>query len=468
MQNQPDGGSPTGIADLSPVARRGQQRAWNWYDWAMHAFYTSVQAVLFGPYIISVANVAAGCRSGAGSCDGSVSLLGLHIPPGSLPSYLVVGSTVINAFFLPLVGAFVDRSAHKKRGMANFGWAGAAACSLLFFMAGSNWQIGAVGFVLANILGGCSRVAYYAILVEISSEVERDAVSSRGWAFGYLGGALLLVINLIMVLRPEMFGMSTTMAVRLSMLSAAIWWAVFTIIPFVRLHDHEPVHVVAERGSVWQQSFGQLMTTFREMRNYPMTMTFLVAYLFYNDGIQTVLTSASVYGSKQLHFSNSQLITTILLIQFVAFGGALAFGKVAQRVGAYRPILYGVFVWMVIVVLAVFLPAGNLPLFLAVGVAIGIVMGGTQALSRSFFSLMIPRGREGEYFGLYNALERGTSWIGTLVFGLAYQLTSPHSYRPAIFTVIVLFVIGAVFLIRLDPERGIQEAGNRTPAVLET
>jgi UMF1 family MFS transporter len=155
------------------------------------------------------------------------------------------------------------------------------------------------------------------------------------------------------------------------------------------------------------------------------------------------------------------LIATILLIQFVAFGGALFFGRLAGKYGAYRAILWGTFAWMVIVVVAMFLPAKNIALFLTVGVAIGVVLGGTQALSRSFFSLLIPRGREGEYFALYNAFERGTSWFGVLLFGVVFQITG--SYRPAIVSLIVFFILGAVFLLRLDPERGIAEAGNAVP-----
>jgi UMF1 family MFS transporter len=152
------------------------------------------------------------------------------------------------------------------------------------------------------------------------------------------------------------------------------------------------------------------------------------------------------------------------MIQFVAFGGALLFGRLAARYGAYRCILYGTYAWMVIVVLAMFLPRENVVTFLLAGIAIAIVLGGTQALSRSFFSLLIPRGREGEYFALYNACERGTSWFGTFLFGVVFQVTG--SYRPAIVALIVFFVLGAVFLLRLDPRRGIQEAGNAVPAVV--
>ena len=208
----------------------------------------------------------------------------------------------------------------------------------------------------------------------------------------------------------------------------------------------------------------QLAATLRDTRHFPMTLTFLVAYLFYNDGIQTVIVSASVYGEKQLGFSTSVLIATILLVQFVAFGGALLFGKLAERFGSRRIILAGLGVWMLVVTAGYFLPAHQIALFMALAVGIGLVMGGTQALSRSFFSLLIPRGREAEYFSLYQACERGTSWLGTLVFGLVHQLTD--SYRPAIFALIVFFVVGGVLLARVDPERGIREAGNTVPTVV--
>ncbi|MBZ5738990.1 MFS transporter [Nocardioides mangrovi] len=451
-------------ATVEPEERRREQRAWNWYDWANSAYYTTVLTVLFAPYMITVAGEAAGCVDADDTCSKTVSVLGLDVAAGSLPFYLTSFATIASAFILPVVGAFVDRSAHKKWHMAGFAWAGSFFCALLFFLRGDQWQLGAFAIVVSSILGGCSLVSYYAILVDISTEDERDAVSARGWAFGYLGGGLLLLLNLVMVLGHDAFGLSKGMSVRVSLLSAAVWWAGFTIIPLLRLRDREPQGVVREDGSLFQRSFGQLFTTLREMRRFPMTLTFLVAYLFYNDGIQTVIYAASTYGSKQLRFGDSVLIATILLIQFVAFGGALFFGRMATTYGSYRTILWGVVGWMVIVVAAIFLPEKNVALFLVVGIAIGIVLGGTQALSRSFFSLLIPRGREGEYFALYNACERGTSWFGTFLFGLVFQVTG--SYRPAIFALIVFFVLGGLLLVRLDPRRGIEEAGNAVPAVV--
>ncbi len=459
-----DAGDPRGVADLRPLDRAREQRAWYWYDWANSAFFTTTLTVLFAPYMIDVAGRAAGCANPDETCSRTLSVLGLHLAAGSLPFYLTSFATIASAFLLPIVGAMVDRSAHKKRHMAIFAWTGAATASLMFFMQGHSWQIGAFSVVVSSILAGCSLVSYSAILVDISTEDERDRVSSMGWAFGYLGGGTLLLLNLVLVLGHDAFGIDKGLAVRLSLLSAALWWAAFTIIPFVRLRDHAPVHVVPESGSVLQRSFGQLWTTLRELRGYPMTLTFLLAYLFYNDGIQTVIYAASTYGSKQLGFDQSVLIATILLIQFVAFGGALYFGRLAERHGAYRSIVWGTYAWMAIVVVAMFLPARNVALFLVVGVAIGVVLGGTQALSRSFFSLLIPRGREGEYFALYNACERGTSWFGTLLFGLVFQVTG--SYRPAILALVVFFVLGALLLARLDPRRGIREAGNAVPQTI--
>ena len=453
--------TPVGIADLSPIDRLKQQKAWNWYDWANSAFYTTVLSVLFAPYMITVAGKAAGCVDPDETCSKTVSVLGLHLAAGSLPAYLTSFATIASAFVLPIVGALVDRSGRKKWHMGAYAFAGSFFAALLFFMHGDSWQLGAVAVVLSSILGGCSLVAYYAILVDISTEDERDSASSRGWAWGYLGGGLLLLVNLAFVIGYKSIGLPKGLTVQLSLLSAAVWWAGFTIIPLVRLRNYPPHNVVVERGSLLQRSFGQLFTTLRELKQYPMTLTFLIAYLFFNDGIQTVIYEASTYGSKQLKFDQTVLIATILLIQFVAFGGALFFGRLAARYGAYRSILWGTYAWMVIVVLALFLPEKNVALFLAIAIAIGIVLGGTQALSRSFFSLLIPRGREGEYFSLYGAAERGTSWFGTLLFGIVFQVSG--SYRPAIFALIIFFVLGAFFLLRLDPERGIREAGNQVP-----
>lgn len=443
------------IADLAPLARQKDQKAWYWYDWANSAYVTTVATVMFAPYLIGVAKDAA--------VDNRVDVLGLSVAPGSLPSYLVTFSTILSALLLPPLGAYMDRTRKKKQWLGGFAWVGAAFGSLLFFCRDGNWQIGAVAIIGANLCLAASMVVNDSILPQISTEEERDRVSSRGWAWGYLGGGLLLLVNLaVFTMLP--FGLTEGSAARWCMLSACVWWAGFTFIPVLRLRDYEPQDVEEVSGNAVTRSFGQLAQTLKEMRRYPMAMTFLIAYLFFNDGIQTVIASSSTYGAEELKFGQSVLIATILLVQFVAFGGALLFGKLAEKWGAKQTILIGLVIWMVIVTAALFLPAKAMVPFLLLGVAIGIVLGGTQALARSYFSLLIPKGKEAEYFSFYHAMDRGTSWFGTLVFGLVYQMTG--SYRPAIFALIAFFVIGGALLLRVDTERGIREAGNEIPSVV--
>lgn len=447
---------PGGIANLAPLHRAREQKAWYFYDWANSAFATTVAGVLFGPYLIAIAKEAA--------VDDRVSAFGISIAPGALPAYVITTSTLISAVILPLLGAVADRTSRKKDLLAGFAWVGAFFAALLFFMTGDNWQLGAITFILANLCFGASAVFNDAILPLISDESERDRVSSRGWAYGYAGGGLLLALNFVLVSFHGTFGLSEGMAVRISLLSAAIWWAVFTFIPWRGLKNYPPADVEYVEGGMVQRSFGQLWITLKEMRQYPVALTFLIAYLFFNDGIQTVISQASVYGVEELGFAQGTMLGVYLLVQFVAVGGALLFGRIAATKGAKNTILGGLAIWMLIVTAGLFMPEQALIPMLGLGVTIGLVLGGTQALARSYFSLLIPRGKEAEYFSFYHAMERGTSWFGSLVFGLVYTFTG--SYRPAIFALIVFFVIGGLLLMRVDTERGIREAGNDAPAVL--
>jgi UMF1 family MFS transporter len=314
---------------------------------------------------------------------------------------------------------------------------------------------------------------YDAILCEIAPPDDRDDVSSRGWALGYLGGGLLLAVNLGLVSGHSALGLSTETAVRLSLLSAGLWWGLFTIIPYRGLRDLASGGQRAAAGRVTvsddgrttlSSSFGQLAETLRHLRGYPETLTFLIAYLFYNDGIQTVIYAASIFGQEELRLESSQLILTILVVQFVGFAGALLFGRVAGRVGAHRTVLSSLVLWCAVVAVGYVLPVGRFLPFIGLAVLIGLVLGGSQALSRSMFSQLIPAGREAEYFSLYQATERGTSWFGTLTFGLVFQLTD--SYRLAIIALVAFFVIGGLVLARVDVRRGIQDAGNPVPALV--
>ncbi|MGZ4611976.1 MAG: MFS transporter [Kineosporiaceae bacterium] len=451
---------------LDAAARRREQRSWYFYDWANSAYVTTTLTVLFGPYLTLVAKRSA-CPSlpSDADCPVNLSVLGIPVSPGSLALYAVTATTLLSAVLLPMVGALVDRSGNKRTVLARFAWIGAAAASAMVFVTGDDWTLGVVLQLVASLALGCSLVVYDAILIDIATPDERDAVSSRGWAVGYLGGGLLLALDLVLVQGHARFGMDTETAVRLSLLSAGVWWGVFTLIPYLGVRDRPPRNVVPEpdRGLVGA-AFGQLAATLRDLRDYPQTLRFLLAYLFFNDGIQTVIAAASIFAAEELGLPQGELITSILLVQFVAFGGALLFGRVAARTGAKRAILASLVLWCAIVAAGFVLPAHRFPLFLSLAVLIGIVLGGSQALARSLYSQLVPLGREAEYFSLYQSAERGTSWSGTLLFGLVFQLT--HTYRAAIVALVVFFVVGGCLLATVDVRRGIRDAGNQMPAVV--
>jgi UMF1 family MFS transporter len=456
----------TARASDDESARRREQRSWYWYDWANSAYITTTGTVLFGPYLTVVAKRAA-CpgRNTDLICSTDLHVLGVPISPGSLALYTVTTATLVSAVLLPLIGALVDRVGRKPTMLARLAWAGSIAASAMVFVSGSGWQLGVVLLLVANQFYAGSLVVYDSILVDIAAPDERDRVSSRGWAFGYLGDGLLLAINLGMVTAHATLGLSTEWAVRLSLLSAGLWWGGFTLVPYLGLRDRPPLALeqVGARSTLGA-ACGQLWRTLRHLRGYPQTMLFLIAYLFFNDGIQTVIYAASIFGQEELHLASSQLITTILVVQFVGFGGALVFGRAAGRFGARRTILVSLALWCLVVTAGYFLPARQFGAFLLLGVCIGLVLGGSQALARSLYSQLVPAGREAEYFSLYQATERGTSWFGTLLFGLIFQLTG--SYRYAIVALVIFFVLGGSLLSRVNVRKGIQDAGNLVPAVV--
>jgi len=438
------------------------QRAWYWYDWANSAYITTTATVLIGPYLTHLANNAAcpDLADGA-TCLTPVMLLGIPVLPGALHPFLATLSTVVSAVLLIFVGAVADRSAHPHRWLGGTAAVGAVAASLMFFLQGDNWQLGAWLMIIASFAAGASFVIYDAILVRIAGPDDRDRVSSRGWAWGYVGGAVLLALNFALLTFAERLGIDSELAVRISLLSAGLWWGAFTLIPVLGLRTL-PRPVPSEIRS--KNPVAQLGETFRDMRRYPQTLLFLLAFLFFNDGIQTVIVQSSLYASAELGMETQQVLITFLLTQVVAIGGALLFGRIAGTIGAKRTVIGGIVIWLVVVIVGFRLPAGSFAALLGLGAAIGLVMGGTQALSRSMYSQLVPLGRESEYFSFYQAMERGTSWLGTLTFGLVFQFT--QSYRLALVALAIFFVVGGVLLTRVDMRKGITDAGNALPKVL--
>ncbi len=455
------------VADpAGPGSTRRERTGWYFYDWANSAFQTTVITVFLGPFLTTVTELAAGCELGADSCDGAVFPLGIKVAAGSFYPYLISLSVFLTVFVLPVIGAIADRSKHKKRLLAAAAFTGAGATIAFAFVTGERYLLGGALFLIANISFGAAVVVYNSFLPQLGGPDERDGISSRGWAIGYLGGGLLLALNLVAVtmLSEEGNAQRTLDLARWSIVSAGVWWAAFTLVPLRWLREHPTAAALQAGGNVLTDGFRQLGRTLREIKAYPLTLFFLLAFLVFNDGIQTVITLASQYGTEELRLDQSTLIVTILLVQFLAFGGALALGALAKRIGAWKTVLLSLVLWTGVIIAAFRLPAEAPVPFMILGGCIGLVLGGSQALSRSLFSQLIPAGKEGEYYGFYEISDKGTSWLGPLAFGLVFQLTS--SYRVGLVSLLIFFVVGFALLAAVPMRRAIIAAGNTPPRVL--
>lgn len=459
------------VSVSSPGSRRREHRGWCWYDWANSVFETSVTTVFLSLYLTTVATHAATAdvaRNGPGACPAGdalhqcdISLFGLAFPAGSLWGYLLSLATVVQVLVLPITGAIADRTQNKRFMLAAFAFVGAAATGLLALVGGGDWQLGVVLFVVANICFGASIVVYYSFLPEIAAPDERDHLSSRGWAFGYLGGGTALALHLVVYLWHDALGLTSEQAVRLVFLSSGLWWAVFTLFPVFALRRHHQPEGRERGASVFTAGFRQLASTVRQARYFPLTLAFLGAYMIYTDGISTVAQVAAQYGNLELRLPQDVLIVTLMIVQFIAYVGGIAHGWLARRVGTKRTILISLVVWVVVLVAAYFVEAGQQAQFYALAVGIGMVLGGTNALSRSLFSQMVPPSREAEYFSLYEVGERSTSWLGPLVFAGIGQATG--SFRLAIVSLIVFFAVGLVLVSMVPVRRAIEAVGNPVP-----
>jgi UMF1 family MFS transporter len=447
----PAAGAPDTITDAD--ARR-ERRGWYFYDWANSAFSTTVLTVFLGPYLATIAKAAA-------DADGYVHPLGLDVRAKAVFPFAVTISVILQVLLLPATGALIDHTGRKRGTLAVFAYLGAFATMGLYFATDGRYLLAAALFIVANVALGCSVVAYNSFLPDIAGPDERDAVSSRGWGIGYLGGGLLLALNLVLYLLHGRFGLSQGMAVRISLASAGVWWAGFTLIPLRGLRDRHRGRTGESASGAVRAGFAQLGVTLRDLRNRPVTMLFLLAFLVYNDGVQTVITLSATYATEELRLGQSVVIAAVLLVQFVAFGGALLLGRLADRYGTKRVVLGSLVAWTLVVLASYTLQRGSVVQFMVLAAVIGAVMGGTQALSRSLFSHLVPRERTAEYFGFYEISDKGTSWLGPFVFALALQLTD--SYRSAIVSLVVFFVAGFVLLITVDLPRGIRAAGNPLP-----
>jgi UMF1 family MFS transporter len=448
------------MATETMVNDRKEINGWAMYDWANSAFSTTVGTVFLGPYVAGLARTAA---EAAGTQ--TVSFLGIPVAPDSFLPYCISFSVGLQVLFLPILGAIADYSHLRKTMMRLFATIGAVATLLMFFVTGDLWWLGGLLFMLANLAFGAAIVFYNAYLPDIASEEERDRVSSYGWAMGYLGGGILLALNLAFFIFSEDIGVPSALAVRINLASAGLWWFGFAFITWSRLRSRKAARALPTGENYASIGFKQLRKTFSEVKSFPETLKFLLAYFLYNDGIQTVIAVSSTFAAAPLiqgglELPQDTLIAIILMIQFVAFGGALLWGKLAKWIGAKQAIVVSLVIWAGVVIYAyggLKGPTATTQFFI-LGLFIAIVLGGSQAISRSLFAQMIPKGKEAEFFSFYEISERGTSWIGPLVFGLANQMFG--NLRIAILSLIFFFVVGLLLLPRVNVSKAIADAKN--------
>jgi UMF1 family MFS transporter len=417
------------------------------YDWAVSAVQTTIMVAVFPVYF---GNVAKGA-----------------LPESRATQAIATANTIIAvvlAILSPVLGAVSDYVAAKKRMLGASMLVGAAAVAGMFFVHIGDYRLALTLFVISLIGATASTVFYDALLPHIASEDEIDRVSSAGYAVGYVGGGVLLALNLAWILKPEWFGLpsgpnldesAATLPTRLALLSVAVWWVVFSIPLFRRVP--EPPRTIERdelnQGNVLITPFVRVAETFRALRGYKQAFLMLLAFMIYNDGIQTIQKMAATYG-KELGIADNILIASILIVQFVGFPFAFLFGAIASRIGAKRTIFIGLMVYAGISVLGFYMKTAAHFMLLAALVA--TVQGGTQALSRSLFASLIPTHKSGEFFGFYSVLEKFASIFGPLLFWITIATTG--NSRNAILSVILFFAIGAIVLSRVKVAEGQQAA----------
>jgi len=428
------------------------------YDWANSAFSTTVGTVFLGPYVASLAAEAAKAFP-----DGNARFLGIPVAPDSFLPYCISFSVGLQVLFLPILGAIADYSHLRKRMMQIFAFIGAVATILMFLVTGGLWWLGGVLYIVANLAFGAAIVFYNAYLPDIASEEERDRVSSYGWAMGYLGGGILLALNLAFFIFSEDLGVPGDLAVRINLASAGIWWLGFSFLTWGRLRPRHAARALPTGESYVSVGFKQLKRTFAEVKHYPETLKYLLAYFLYNDGIQTVIAVSSTFAAAPLirgglELPQDTLIAVILMIQFMAFFGALFWGKLAKWIGAKQSIIVSLVIWAGVVIYAYGGLQGDsrVTQFFILGAFIALVMGGSQAISRSLFAQMIPAGKEAEFFSFYEVSERGTSWTGPLIFGIVNQAFG--NLRIGILALIFYFIAGLIVLPFVNVPKAIGDA----------
>lgn len=416
-----------------------QVLSWALYDWANSAFATTVMAGFF-PIFYGMLSESISTRD---------SQFWFNI--------CLATSSILIAVAAPVLGAIADRGGSRKKFLATFAMLGAVMSASLAWVHGGMWGIGLVIYGFGQIGFAGANIFYDSMIVDVAKEDELDIISGFGYALGYVGGGLLFLINVLMVTKPSMFGIvDASAALSLSFISVGLWWAVFTVPLLLTVRETPTKNVASARGSI-KEGWSQLINTFREVRKLKVVFLFLAGYWLYIDGVGTIIKMAVFFANRVLELPPQSLVSALLLTQFVAFPAALFFGWLGEKIGPRNGILIGLVVYIAAVVYAWGWLESSAD-FYKLAVAIGLVQGGVQSLSRSLFARLIPRSKTAEFFGFFNMVGKFASILGPLLMALVPVLVAGANERDAILVLILLFVGGGLLLFRVDTRAGIKAA----------
>jgi UMF1 family MFS transporter len=426
-------------ATLRGVLKRKPVVAWAFYDWANSAFATTIMAGFFPVFYSAITQEL--------STESSQFWFNVTLASASI---LIAASA-------PILGAVADRGGSRKKFLVFFASLGILMSGALAWVHAGQWWMGLVLYGLGTVGFSGANVFYDSMLVDVAEDEELDLVSALGYSAGYIGGGLLFMVNVLMVQKPEWFGFSgPSTAVKASFLSVGVWWALFTL-PLLLWVRETPTKDKASPLEAVRQGVRQLGATFRELRSFKVLVLFLVAYWIYIDGVNTVIKTAVFFGDRVLGLEQASLITALLLTQFVAFPAALAFGALGQRIGPKPGILIGIAVYLAALVYAwrFLQDEGD---FYVLAVAIGLVQGGVQSLSRSLYARLVPPSKTAEFFGFFNMVGKFATIFGPLLIAFTPMVVPGATDRDGILSLSVLFLVGGFLLSRVRVADGIEAA----------
>lgn len=422
---------------------------WAMYDWANSVYNLVITSTIFPAYYEAVTT------DGDPNTIDKVSIFGTSFINTSLYNYALGVAFIVVAVMSPLLSSIADYKGNKKQFLFFFCSLGSTACGALYFFDSNNLMFGLLAMIIACIGFWSSLVFYNSYLPEIAAPEDRDRVSAKGFVMGYIGSVLLQIICFILVLQPELFGITTSKASQISFLMVGIWWWGFAQLALKRLPKGAPQNSIKANKNVLLNGYKELIKVWYQLKGHSILRTYLASFFFYNMGVQTVMLAATLYGKSELQIPTTNLIIAILIIQLIAIPGAFSISKISGKIGNFKTLMICVFIWILLCIGGYSLPKGGTTEFYLLATCVGFVMGGIQSLSRSTYSKLMPETKDTtSFFSFYDVTEKIAIVIGMFSFAHITELTG--SQRNSVLALILFFVIGFIFLfMAFKKEKGL-------------